>query len=110
MINAALRIKQGDTFKIIATLNDTDGNPLIGIADKLKSQVRSSLNVLYADLDITETDEAGKYLLQSETDDWVVGTLYMDIQYTDGDDNVTSSPTIQIEVEKDVTKPCVESA
>lgn len=101
MPNNQLKIKLGDTFATVVTFTDILGNPLIGISAKLKSQIRDQYNKLYADLTITET-ELGKYLMKTDTTNWIVGTLLMDIQYTDLG-IVTSSDTIIINVGKDVT-------
>lgn len=96
--------KRGDTFSFIAAIASTSGTPLTGAASNLLCQIRNKVDKLYSDLTITETSTPGSYLfITNDTLDWTCGTdLYLDIQYTVGG-IVTSSETIIIPVEKDVT-------
>ena len=98
-------IKQGDTFAFIAAITDNvTGDPLTGVADKLKAEVRTSAGVLMATLAVSETETPGNYLFKTnETGAWPAPNVLTDIQYKDGD-SVISSETITIPVEKDVTK------
>ena len=97
--------KRGDTWEYYAVITDGEGNPMPGIADKLKCQIRSSIDDLIADVDIEETDNLGEYKLSVDgTDDWAVANKYMDIQYTDDDGKIVSSETLEIPIEKDVTR------
>ncbi|MBP2028689.1 hypothetical protein J2Z35_002519 [Acetoanaerobium pronyense] len=101
-----LSIKQGDTFAFKAEMKNEDETPMTGIAYKLKSQIRDIKNTLYAELQITETDDIGTYIFKADaeiTKSWPVTKLYCDIQYKDAD-VVSSSETIEIMVERDVTK------
>jgi hypothetical protein len=96
--------KRGDTFSFIAAIASTSGTPLTGAANNLLCQVRNKGDKLYSTLTITEITPPGSYLfLTNDTLDWPCGTdLYLDIQYT-ANGIVTSSETIIIPVEKDVT-------
>ncbi len=96
--------KRGDTFSFIAAIASTSGTPLTGAASDLLCQIRNKADKLYCDLTITETQTPGSYLfITSDTLDWPCGVdLYLDIQYTTGG-TVSSSETIIIPVEKDVT-------
>jgi hypothetical protein len=96
--------KRGDTFSFIAAIANSSGTPLTGEASNLSSQIRNKSDKLYATLTITETTTLGSYLfLTNDTLDWPCGVdLYLDIQYTKGG-VITSSETIIIPVEKDVT-------
>ncbi len=97
--------KRGDTWQYFAVITDSEGNPMSGITDKLKCQIRSSIDDLIAEVEIEETDTPGEYKLSVEsTDEWAVANKYMDIQYTDDNGEVVSSETILIPVEKDVTR------
>jgi hypothetical protein len=98
-------IKRGDSLGFYAVLTDESGLPVPGIAANLKSQVRDNQDVLVADLTITEDATIpGKYLLQcSDTSNWPVGTMLLDIQWSNNG-IVTSTDTIQLPVQKDVTK------
>jgi hypothetical protein len=98
-------IKRGDTFSFIASLKDSAGEPLTGVASKLKSQVRNKADVLYSELIITETEILGNYLFKApDTSAYPTGTeLYLDIEYTN-DGTITSSETIAVPVVKDVTR------
>jgi hypothetical protein len=96
--------KRGDTFSFIAAIASVSGTPLTGEASNLLCQVRNKADKLYSDLTITETTPSGSYLfITNDTLDWPCGTdLYLDIQYTKSG-IVTSSETIIIPVEKDMT-------
>lgn len=101
-----ITVKKGDTLAFIVKRMDKDGNPLAGDAAKLRSQLRSSKDVLIAEMVITETETPGSYLFQvsaTKTATMDVGNYVFDIQYKDGD-LVKSSETFQVRIEKDVTR------
>ena len=95
--------KRGDTFAFISKMTDLAGLPVTGVAANLKAEVRTNAGVKLSDCVITETDTLGSYLFKvSDTTKWPVTTIFTDIQYT-GNGVVTSSNTIAIPVEKDIT-------
>lgn len=95
--------KRGDTFAFTASIKDSSGTPIIGAISKLKCQIRNNLDVLMGETTITEPT-SGNYMFKiANTEFWPTGiTLYLDIQYTDND-VITSSETISVQIEKDVT-------
>lgn len=98
------RIKRGETFAFYANITDDAGTPISGMADKLRSQVRNSLDELIAELTVSETQVSGQYLFETgPTDAWPVGDLYIDIRKDNGG-RITSSPTFKIIVEREVTR------
>ncbi len=96
-------IKKGNTFAFTAVFDDN--GPVTGIANKLKAQVRDPFDKLLAELQISETGTQGTYLFRAEqnTEDWPIGQLLCDIQYSEND-VVTSSETFYFNVVKDVTR------
>ena len=101
-----LSIKRGDTLAFIVRRKNEDNTPRVGEASKLKSQIRTSKDVLLAELIITETETPGDYLFKVnaiETSLWLPGTYNCDIQFTDNE-IVQSSDTFNIVVSKDVTR------
>lgn len=97
-----LTIKLGDTFSYEVDLTNDLGSPLITAVINLKSQIKDLYNRLISTLTISTTSTSGRYLLQGDTTSWVVGTMLIDIQYTDGT-IISSTDTVLIKVEKDVT-------
>jgi hypothetical protein len=106
-------LKQGDTFLYSFEVTDANGDPLTGIANRFKSQVKSragSKGTIYSSLTVTEDSATpGTYVLKSgvtdgvqDTQSWTEGTAVFDIQYTDGD-VVRSTYTIQFTISGDVT-------
>jgi hypothetical protein len=101
-----IKHKRGDTFRLTANITGDSGEPITGMAAKMKSQVRNSFGELRANLVIEESSTTpGTYLFTADksTDDWNDPALFVDIQITD-DGIVKSSETIQITIEKDVTR------
>lgn len=96
--------KRGDTFSFIASMSDSSGAPIIGAAEKLRCQIRDASDRMQGETTITEPT-SGNYLFKiSSTALWPANTtLYLDIQYVDND-IITSSETISVLIEKDVTR------
>jgi hypothetical protein len=100
---ADFTLKRGDTFQYTVPFKDADGDPITGASGKLKSQIRDPAGNLITEVDISETSTAGTYLFKvADTQDWPVDVLETDFEYTDND-VTTSSRTLFISVEKDVT-------
>ena len=97
--------KRGDTFAFYANITDDAGNPYTGPASNIHCQVRNYADVLMATLNVSATEDQGKYLFQADsTGEWPAGTnLYMDIEINDNG-VISSSDTIAIPVIKDVTR------
>ena len=103
--NQLRRFKRGDTFSVLATINDELGKPVTGIAAELKAQIRNRQDELVDECVIAETTTAGTYsLVVADTTEWPVdSTLFMDIQRTSAG-VISSTETIAIPVERDVTR------
>ena len=102
-----LTLKRGDTLSVIVVRQDEDGNPLTGDASKLRSQIRDSNDQLVASFTITETVTAGEYLFEvpsTTTLNFPLGRLDWDIEYDSGTGYIKSTETMNIRVEKDVTR------
>ena len=99
--------KTGDTFIFTAVIKDTIyKNPMIGISSNLKSQIRRDNGTFVAELIISEVLEIpGNYEFSAnDTSNWPIENLYMDIQYTDEEGIITSSESLVVPIEKDVTR------
>lgn len=99
-------MKRGDAFGYSNEITEDDGiTPITGMAETMKSQIRDRNDNLICELTITESEEIpGTYLFVADgTDDWLVGTLYTDIQFM-LNGKPKSTPTIAINVGRDITK------
>ena len=103
-----ISIKKGDTFAFYANIKDELGQPLITDAANFRSQIRDKKYVLVEELTVTTTATEGQYLFTAtDTNDWISkwsdsGSLIMDIEINI-EGVITSSDTIEIQVNKDVT-------
>ena len=98
-------IKRGDTFGFSNAITEDDGvTAITGIASELKCQIRNRNDELIEELTITESTETpGTYFfVAGDTSEWAIATYKMDIQRTSAD-TTTSTETILINIEKDVT-------
>ena len=97
-------IKRGDTFAFYANITIDGTTPLVTEVENIRSQIRTAVGALVADLTITTTANLGEYLFKSTTtEDWAIGTHQMDIEINI-DGFISSSDTIFVEVSKDVTR------
>ena len=97
-------IKPGETFAMYITIEKEDGTPITDMADRLKMQVRTSIDELISDVSISETQTPGQYLLEvNDTKKWPEGVLYTDILIRN-EGRVKISETLKIIVTKEVTK------
>lgn len=97
--------KRGDTFIPTCTYLDKTGAPAayatLGIT--VKSQVRDRNGLLVAELTVTAGTGVGEFVLASgNTQNWPLGSLRWDIQFTQGG-NVFSTDSAALEVSEDVT-------
>lgn len=99
------KFKRGDTFSLVAVITDDTGSPVGGVAAELRAEIRNRQDELQGACVIAETGTTGTYSLTfADTSSWVPDTvLYLDIQRTTGG-VVSSTETIAIPVEKDVTR------
>lgn len=98
------RLKRGDTFSFCVAVT-SDDEPATGIASGLRSQVRKTFSsILISELSVVETSTSGTYMFRHDgsTQDWPLGQLLIDVEYTNGG-IVVSSDTMSIEVIGDVT-------
>ncbi len=90
-------IKRGDSFNYYATWA---GATLA----ELSSQVRTANGRLLAEVTIEETTKPDMFrLFVTDTSKWPFGLVYTDIQRR-FDGNIVSSETMEIEVQKDVSR------
>jgi len=99
-------IKQGDTFGYPFSMADSAGNPITGIAGKLKSQIRDSLDNIISETTITETSTPGLYLLLAvkNSSEWPLSGCFTDIRYTDSQGLSDSINTIGIRIAREVSR------
>lgn len=98
-------IKRGDTFAFVINLVDESGIGVTDALEYLSSEIRNEKDEKIETLTISETQVAGEYLIGApDTSSWPVGTyLYSDVQY-ERDGIISSSETIRILLDKDVTR------
>lgn len=96
-----ITIKKGSSFIVSANFSKTNYTDIT--AENIQSQVRNSSDKLIADLIVSEVAPQIFNLSCNDTSDWPLGMLYMDIIYV-LDDFIDSTPTIAIQVKKEVTR------
>ncbi len=101
--------KRGDTFDWSGSLTLTDGGENIDLSTWIpKSQLRDHNKNLVADLECTWLDASvglvRLYAPASETSNWPIGPLAIDIQITSMDGVVVSTPTQTIHLADDNTQ------
>jgi hypothetical protein len=100
--------KRGDTFLYDAVLRQSKSGPVIDLTDwTIASMIRDGEDVLIEELTVTVTNAAlGEYSIRvDDTTAWPVGTAYWDIQYTDSNDIIRSTDTMNLNIIEDVTYP-----
>ena len=102
-----LNLKRGDTFFFYMDMKLADGvTPLILPVENFKCQIRRVNDELVDTLLVETTDTDGRYLftaLAEDTLNYPLQDLQMDVKIDDGG-IVTSTQTITVAVDKDVTK------
>lgn len=100
-------IKRGDSLILYCDWEYEDtGEPLLGIANQLKSQARTRTGQLMIDFSVSPDPVVrGRYVLTAPNTDGLVPNtkLYIDVEYNDGN-VVRSTPTFTINVIGDVTQ------
>jgi len=97
--------KRGDTFIPSCTYLDSDGLPAdyTALAITIKSQVRAPNGTLVANLTVTAGVGVGEFVLEGlSTQNWPVGDLRWDIQFTQGS-HIFSTQSAILRVSDDVT-------
>lgn len=99
-----MKFKRGDTFAFSMYLRDDNGEAVVVTVDNIKCQVRTISGDLVDTLTTEATDNPGEYLFKSpSTNDYPLGKLEMDVRVIK-DDIVGSTPTIVLDIERDVTR------
>ena len=99
-----MTFKRGDTFSYFIDLTDAENSPLVLQVEDIKCQIRTKSGSLIDTLIIETTATNGKYLVSaSDTTFYPVGTQEMDLKINENG-IVASTETIEVVVEKDVTK------
>ncbi len=97
-------IKPGETFAMYISIENDDGMPMTGMADRIKMQIRNSLDELISDVNISETETPGQYLFEvDDTSKWPIRELYTDIRIRK-EERTQITETLKIRVVKEVTK------
>lgn len=101
-----VNFKRGDTFipdcTFIGPSGVAEAYAALGIT--IKSQVRDASRNLIATLAVTAGAGTGEFSLESpSTQDWPIGDLYWDVQFTQGA-HVFSTVTTRLRVADDVTQ------
>jgi hypothetical protein len=102
--------KRGDTFTMAITATDSTGAAIDLTDFTLASQVRKAdeVRTLVENLTATVTDAtAGAFTLSAtatQTALWPIETLLHDVQFTQPDGAVWSSPTDRIRIVEDITR------
>ncbi|MHA6262481.1 hypothetical protein ACXYMO_04705 [Arenibacterium sp. CAU 1754] len=104
-----MKIKRGDTFtfsgNVSATVNGVPQSDFTGWT--ATSQLRQKNGNLVADLSVTWLDaSAGLVKVEhaGSTDNWPLGDIDMDIQFTAPGGEIVSTDTVTFEVVSDVTR------
>lgn len=98
-------MKRGDTFIPSCTYKDANdvAADYVALGIAIKSQIRAKNGALVAELTVTAGVGTGVFVLESgSTQNWPTGTLYWDIQFTQGS-HVFSTVTAALVVSDDIT-------
>ena len=104
---AIITHKRGDTFELTLSL-ENQGNPVDITNFTIASQIRDQDDQLVQALTVTKTDASnGQFTLtatDTQTDDWPIAKLDVDVEFVEPDTTVSSSETFNIQVIKDITR------
>jgi hypothetical protein len=104
---ATISHKRGDTFELTCSL-ENQGNDVDMTGWSIAAQLRKTDDTLVQDMTVTVTDAAaGEFKItaaDTETDDWPIENLEIDVQFTEFSGNISSSETFTIAVIKDITR------
>lgn len=101
-----LKFKRGDTFRLNVTVTTDDGAAMDITGWVIRCQVRTSDLTLVDTLTATMLQPtAGTYKLEAaSTASWQLGTLVVDIEYTDAGGTVFSTDTFQVRNMESITQ------
>ena len=97
--------KRGDTFLPDCTYLDSTGvaAAYASLGISIKSQVRTRSGQLVSNLTVTAGTGIGEFILDSgATEDWPIGSLLWDVQFTQGG-HIFSTQSAELVVSDDVT-------
>ena len=100
--SAPFEFKRGDTFRVAAVLPES-ARPALAGADA-RSQIRRPDGRLVATLDVTLTTDQVGLGFSGSTQDWPLGQVEIDVQFTLPSGLITSTATTTFNVVKDVTQ------
>lgn len=104
---ATIAHKRGDTFELTCSL-ENGGNDVDITGWTVAAQLRKTDDTLVQAMTITVTNaSAGEFIISAsdtETDDWPIENLEIDVQFTEASGNISSSETFTINVIKDITR------
>lgn len=104
---ATITHKRGDTFELTCSL-ENQGNDVDITGWTVAAQLRKTDDTLVQNMTITVTNAAaGEFTISApdtETDDWPIENLEIDVQFTESSGNISSSETFTIAVIKDITR------
>lgn len=104
---AEIAHKRGDTFELTCSL-ENGGNPVDITGWTVAAQLRKGDDTLVQSVTVTVTDaSAGEFTVtaaSTETDDWPIENLDIDVEFTEASGAVSSSETFTINVIKDITR------
>ena len=100
--SAPFEFKRGDTFLVAAVLPES-ARPALAGADA-RSQIRRPDGRLVATLDVTLTTDQVGLGFSGSTQDWPLGQVEIDVQFTLPSGLITSTATTTFNVVKDVTQ------
>lgn len=97
-----VEFKQGDTFPLTCQYLE-NGLPA-RLPDGIRVQVRGASDTLVSELVVDRVDEDnGVYSATSETSDWPLGLLHIDVMYTYSNGMISRTPTVDILLVRSVT-------
>lgn len=106
-MNQPIPFKRGDSFLLTCTYKDNEVATAISLSTTIEAQLRDAAGVLVEDLVVQMADQdtdPGRFdLLASVTDDWPLGKLRCDIQFTTGA-TIQSTQVFAIQVSEGVTQ------
>lgn len=100
--SAPFEFKRGDTFLVAAVLPES-ARPALAGADA-RSQIRRPDGRLVATLNVTLTTDQIGLGFSGSTQDWPLGQVEIDVQFTLPSGLITSTATTTFNVVKDVTQ------
>lgn len=107
---ATILHKRGDTFDRLLLMPSEEFPDGYFLGWDVTSQIRTPRGTLVADLTTSWADPAADTrvlrIFSDPTEDWPIGRLEIDVQFTRQSDSLTrSTETLYVDILKDVTRP-----